>query len=163
MAGGNAPSTQVTMHPHRRPATHADIPFLLALRRETMDRWFAAAGASLPEEAHLDRLMYCFECAEVLLQDGEPIGMLKVRRAPGAWDIIQMQIGVRCQGRGIGRVVLEELLAAAGAAHVEVRLGVLKANPARRLYERLGFVLTGEDADEYFMRWTAHDGAGVQG
>lgn len=145
------------MQHDRRPAADADIPFLLALRRETMDVWLDAGGASMSDETHLARLMYCFECADVLLQDGEPIGLLKVRRAPGVWEIVQMQIGNRYQGRGIGRLVLEELLAAADVAHVEVRLGVLKPNPARGLYERLGFVVVGEDADEYFMRWTPRE------
>ena len=141
----------------KRPATDADIPFLLALRRETMDGWFAASGASMSDDAHLARLMYCFDRAEVLLHNGEPIGLLKVRREPGVWDIVQMQIGSRFQGMGLGRVLLEELLVAAAMARADVQLGVLRANPARRLYERLGFVTVGEDADEYFMRWTSRD------
>lgn len=141
----------------KRPATDADIPFLLALRRETMDGWLAASGASMSDDAHLSRLMYCFDCADVLLQNGEPMGLLKVRRTAGVWDIIQMQIGSGFQGRGLGRALLEELLAAAAAVHADVRLGVLKANPARRLYERLGFVMVGEDAFGYLMRWTLRD------
>lgn len=141
----------------KRSATDADIPFLLALRRETMDGWLAASGASMTDEMHRARLVYQFDCAEVLLHDGEPIGLLKVRRAADVWDVIQMQIGSRFQGRGFGRVLLEELLAAAAAARADVRLGVLKANPARRLYERLGFVVVGEDAEECFMRWASRD------
>jgi ribosomal protein S18 acetylase RimI-like enzyme len=36
----------------------------------------------------------------------------------------------------------------------------MKNNPARRLYERLGFVVTGETEVQYWMRSTAHAGAG---
>ena len=142
----------------KRRATDADIPFLLALRRETMDVWLAASGVGMKDDAHRARLLYRFDCADVVVHDGEPAGLLKVDRTPGVWDIIQMQIGSRFQGRGLGRALLEDLLAAAAHARVDVRLGVLKANPARRLYERLGFVVVGEDADEYFMRWTLRDG-----
>ena len=33
-----------------------------------------------------------------------------------------------------------------------IELTVLKDNPAKNLYERLGFIITGEDEHEYFMQ-----------
>jgi ribosomal protein S18 acetylase RimI-like enzyme len=51
--------------------------------------------------------------------------------------------------------LLQELLADAARAQVAVELSVLKANPARLLYERLGFKLIGEDEYEYRMRHEA--------
>ena len=43
------------------------------------------------------------------------------------------------RGRGIGTALVEQVIADAEARAVPVRLGVLEHNPARRLYERLGF------------------------
>ncbi|RZA29395.1 MAG: N-acetyltransferase [Lysobacteraceae bacterium] len=143
------------MQVDRRQATESDIPFLLALRRETMDGHLAASGADCSEQAHLARVMHHFDCAEVLTHEGSPVGLLKLRREAEAWEIVQIQLGHRLQGHGIGRALLEEVLADAAIAGVEVRLSVLKANPARRLYERLGFRTVGEDAHEYFMRRAA--------
>ena len=139
----------------RRPATEADIPFLLSLRRETMDVHLAASGESTTDESHVSRLMYHFDCSEVLLGNGEPVGLFKVRRLPGEWEVIQIQLISRLQGQGVGRSLLEELLAEAAGHHADIKLSVLKANPARHLYERLGFELVGEDAHEYFMRRAA--------
>ena len=136
----------------RRPATEADIPFLLSLRRETMDVHLAASGESTTDESHVARVMYYFDCSEVLLRNGEPVGLFKVRRLPGEWEIVQIQLIGRLQGQGLGRALLEEVLAEAAARHVDIKLSVLKANPARHLYARLGFELVGEDAHEYFMR-----------
>lgn len=136
----------------RRPATEADIPFLLALRRDTMDVHLRADGASTSDEAHLARLMHRFDCAEVLLRGDEPVGLLKLQQQPGAWHIVQLQLIPRWHGKGIGRSLLEGVIGDASRAHADLTLSVLKANPARRLYERLGFVVTGEDAREYFMR-----------
>ncbi len=99
--------------------------------------------------------MYYFECSEVLLGNGEPVGLLKVRRSPEEWEIVQIQLCTRLQGQGIGRALLAELLADAADARVDIHLSVLKANPAKQLYERLGFEITGEDAHEYFMRRSA--------
>ena len=48
--------------------------------------------------------------------------------------------------------MLEGVIADARKAGVDVVLSVLKANPARSLYERLGFLVEGEDSHEYFMR-----------
>lgn len=135
-----------------RPATEADIPFLLALRRETMDAHLASSGASLDEESHRARLMHHFDSAELLVRDGEAIGLLKARRSTDHWDIVQIPLDRRIQGQGLGRALIETLLAEADAAGVPTRLSVLKANPAKRLYLLLGFEVIGEDAHEYFMR-----------
>ena len=135
----------------RRKATESDIPFLLSLRRETMGSHLVASGADCSDESHLARLMYHFDYAEVLTNNGNPVGLLKVRREPEAWEIVQIQLSCQIQGNGVGRTLLEGILADAAIAGVEVKLSVLKANPAKNLYERLGFKIIGEDAHEYFM------------
>lgn len=143
------------MQLERRPAGEGDIPFLLSLRRETMDDYLKASGVSTTDEAHLVRLMHHFDCAEVLSWHGRPVGLLKLRRLPDEWQLIQIQLSRELQGQGFGRALLEALLADAAAAGAAVKLGVLKTNPAKRLYERLGFEVVGEDTHEYSMRRSA--------
>jgi ribosomal protein S18 acetylase RimI-like enzyme len=136
----------------RRPATEADIPFLLALRRETMNGHLAASGIAVDDASRRVRVMHAFDCAELLLADGVPVGLLKLRKLPHEWEIVQVQLAPALQGRGIGRSLLQEILAEAARAGVPVSLSVLKANPAKRLYEELGFEVFGEDAHEFHMR-----------
>lgn len=136
----------------RRKARDSDIPFLLALRQETMQAHLAASGASTSSEHHRARVMHAFEYAEILLLDGAPAGLLKLRRGPGAWEIIQLQLAPALQGKGVGRQLLEYIISEASAAGAGLRLSVLKANPARRLYERLGFTVVGEDDHEFHMQ-----------
>jgi hypothetical protein len=64
----------------RRKASQSDIPFLLALRRETMDSHLAASGVDPTDAYHEARVMYRFECAEILLLAGHPVGLLKLRK-----------------------------------------------------------------------------------
>lgn len=130
----------------------ADIPFLMQLRLDTMEPHLLATGADNSLEQHGRRLMYRFECAQVLLEEGVPVGLLKLARDPREWSVIQIQLAPQLQGKGIGRQLLEEFLAEAGAAGKDVVLNVLKANPAKRLYERLGFHVEREDAQHYYMR-----------
>ena len=81
------------MHLRLRPATEADIPFLMALRQQTMDQHLAASGADTSLEAHRARVDYHFDCASILEDDqSEPVGLLKVRRLPDAWEIVQIQL-----------------------------------------------------------------------
>ena len=98
--------------------------------------------------------MHQFEFAEILLLHGQPVGLLKLRQSPTEWEIIQIQLSPTQQGNGIGRWILDGIVSDAAAAGVPIRLSVLKANPAMRLYERLGFKVVGEDADEFHM-WRA--------
>ena len=136
----------------QRQATAADLPYLLALRRATMEPHLHASGADTSEDAHRTRILHGFEHACILERNGAPVGLLKLHRSEHAWDLLQIQLDPSLHGQGLGRRILDEILADADAARVPVTLGVLKANPARRLYERLGFVLFGEDAHEYRMR-----------
>ncbi len=116
-----------------------------------MDTHLSASGASTDEEEHLARLMYRFDCAEVLLQDGVPVGLLKVARDGAQWNLIQVQLVPELQGRGLGADLLAKLIAEADNTNVAVALSVLKANPARALYGRAGFMVVGESEHELHM------------
>jgi ribosomal protein S18 acetylase RimI-like enzyme len=116
-----------------------------------MDTHLSASGASTGDDDHLARLMYRFDCAEVLLQDGVPVGLLKVSRDSAQWKLIQIQLVPELQGQGLGADLLAKIIAEADNANVAIALSVLKANPARALYERLGFAVIGESEHEFDM------------
>lgn len=116
-----------------------------------MDAHLIASGADVSEACHRERLMYHFDCAKILTDHDQPVGLLKVKRTAQEWEIIQIQLSPQLQGKGIGRAVLQGVIADATAAGVSLRLSVLKANPAKQLYERLGFVTVGETAHEHIM------------
>jgi ribosomal protein S18 acetylase RimI-like enzyme len=54
----------------------------------------------------------------------------------------------------VGERLIRELIAEARQAGASVSLHVLQANPARRLYERLGFRIVGQGEHEYLMQWS---------
>jgi len=135
-----------------QPATEDDLPFLLTLRKTTMQEHLQRAGAPLDDDYHLARIRYRFEDARIVWLDGRPAGLLKHGRDPAGWRIVQIQIDPAFQGRGLGRRLLEGVLDEADAEGVPVTLSVLKGNPARRLYEALGFIPVEETDLEYEMR-----------
>ena len=56
------------------------------------------------------------------------------------------------QGAGLGTQVLKDLLRRWEPTGKPIVLTVLKNNPARRLYERLGFAVVGEVGVKFEMR-----------
>lgn len=57
------------------------------------------------------------------------------------------------RNQGIGSILLRGLLTEAAAVGSSVRLQVLKGNPARELYARLGFLTTAENGPYEMLAW----------
>jgi len=138
--------------PGFRPATNFDVPWLLELRIETMSGYIESSGERLSEQDQLERIVQGFESIRILCDDDEDIGMMKLVRYPDVWKLVQIQLLPAHQGRGTGERVLRTVLADAAVMHIPVTLSVLKVNPARRLYERLGFEIVAEKKRSYEMR-----------
>lgn len=136
-----------------RAATEADVPFLLELRRQTMSEHLQRSGVEASDSERIERVLANFDSAEIILLSDRPIGLLKVVRSRDNWDLVQIQILPEKQGGGLGSSILTKLLADADQARVSVTLSVLRANPVRRLYERLGFRIVGENDKAYDMRY----------
>lgn len=134
-----------------RPATAEDEAFLFELRKATMTGHLARVGEPTDDAAHRARVLHRYDAARVICVDGTRAGLLKAHRTDTEWLVVQLQIAPALQGHGIGEHALRTVLRAADAAGLPVTLKVLKGNPARRLYERLGFAMTGEDEREFHM------------
>ena len=77
--------------------------------------------------------------------DDRPVGMggLVPDEESGGWSVVAMWVDPSARGLGIGRRVLEHLLATVPSED-DVMLWVAEGNRARALYARVGFVATGE-------------------
>jgi len=138
-----------------RPAQPDDEAFLLELRKATMTEHLARAGEPTDDGAHRARLMHRYDAAQIICIDGIPAGLLKAHRSDTEWFVHQLQIAPALQGRGIGELALRMVLRAAAADALPVALDVLKGNPAKRLYDRLGFEIVGENEIQFHMRFAA--------
>jgi len=73
--------------------------------------------------------------------EGQVIGRLLVAEQDDALFLVDIGLLPQFQGQGLGTALLTDLLAEAEARRLPVRLQVAGANPALRLYLRLGFQL----------------------
>lgn len=151
------PTAQVTT----RPAEAGDEAFLrrvYASSRElelSLIVWEDAAREAFLrqqydfQEAHY-RAHYDGASFDVIEVDGRPAGRLYVARWPDEIRVMDIAVLPEHRGAGIGTRLLGELLDEAERTGKRVSIHVEKGNPAVRLYERLGFVVT-EDKGLYLL------------
>jgi ribosomal protein S18 acetylase RimI-like enzyme len=80
----------------------------------------------------------------IVVVGGEDVGIVAVVWGEADAFLANIELLPSYQGRGLGAALIRHVIAEAEARGLPVRLQVLKINPARRLYERLGFVAMGE-------------------
>ena len=91
-----------------------------------------------------------FEC---ILENGDRVGALSIESHEGYFQLEQIYIEPSHQNRGIGGEVVKTLIARAKKEVILIRIRVLKPNPAKRFYERLGFVVSETTAQRYHMEY----------
>jgi ribosomal protein S18 acetylase RimI-like enzyme len=150
--------TMVTL----RPAGPEDGDFLHRVYASTRREAFAAAGLPEAQLAGLLRMQSAVQQRSweqqypgveraVVLVDGAPAGRMYVDRSGGEIRLVDVALLPEHRGAGVGGQLLRELCAEADAEGKTIRLHVDRGSPARRLYERMGFVVTGEDEMRYAM------------
>jgi GNAT superfamily N-acetyltransferase len=87
----------------------------------------------------------------VIQADGVDVGWLQTVVSKDEEFLGQIFVAAPFQRRGIGTEVLRRIIDEASSRKLPVRLAVVKFNPSRRLYERLGFRVTHEDERKIYM------------
>ena len=85
---------------------------------------------------------------------GQDAGGLQAGIRPSDGDLFLANVYLlpEFQNRGVGSMVVRGLMAEARDLGVPLTLNVLRNNPdARRLYERLGLHMVGENEERFFM------------
>ena len=132
-------------------ASANDMDYLLDLRKSTMVEHLAKSGIVYSDEQHRARILEHFDCFYLILLDGVCVGAIKYSTDNNRIKIMQLQIHPDFQNQGIGAQVIRQILVE--HAHLDCYLTVLKFNPAKDLYLRLGFIQYGEDELEFHMRY----------
>ncbi len=90
---------------------------------------------------------------EVIEVDGVAAGAIHSRTDPDGSLYIQLvEVLPSHQSKGVGTYVLSAAIGGAEQAGRDTTLETHKRNPAKRLYERLGFVVEGETETHLLMR-----------
>jgi len=88
----------------------------------------------------------------IIALEGTDVGWLQAITQNDELFVAQMVVDGPFQRKGIGTEVMKRLISEATEFNLAVRLNVVRINPARRLYERLGFRVTHEDDRKFYMK-----------
>jgi len=148
-----------------RPEQPQDEAFLFDLyastRQEELDAW------GWPPEMRSAFLTLQFKASQgyhraypnaefqIVMLDGVNAGRLIVQRTREELQLVDIALLPQYRNVGIGTALLQRIFGEAAATGKPLRLKVLKSSRAGRLYQRLGFVKTGETEVHLEMEWRA--------
>lgn len=90
----------------------------------------------------------------LIMVNDAPIGRMLVSSGDGSVTLVDISLLPDYRSQGIGNTLIRALIETAAAKGQPVTLQVLRTNPAQHLYQRLGFVVTGQD-EMYLQMKTA--------
>jgi len=147
----------LSKHPESRPATPGDSALAYEIKKAALGPYIAQIfGWDEARQLDFHAEEFHPSNAHILLDRGQPIGWFAAHREGTVFFIDHLYLLPAVHGQGIGTHVLQMLLQTADEAGLVARLDVFKVNPARRLYERCGFSITGANAHFYHMERRPH-------
>lgn len=154
-----------------RMATAEDEPLLYRIFAEVKGHEFAPLGWPPEQLESLLRMQYQARKTGyaqtnpaavdtiLCLEDGTAVGRHLVERQPDRYRTVDIAILAEYRNRGIGAWAIRQIQQAAELEGLAYRLRVEKANPALKLYERLGFLTIASDETGFEMEWRSSKNA----
>lgn len=138
-----------------RPATAADTDLARTIHhqayREASERQFGPWDPAAQDRFFAEG--WAGASFSLVLCEGEPCGYLCVEDRGDDLHVREIVIAPAFQGRGIGTMLLQDVMRRAGERRVPVRLGTFQTNRAAALYWRLGFRETGRTTTHLLFEW----------
>jgi GNAT superfamily N-acetyltransferase len=135
-----------------RPASPKDFDYCERLYFAEMERLNRELKLDRDLQVASFRRQWQVNEVRIITLGGADIGWLQSATRDGSFFLGQLFVDTPLQRGGIGTAVMNRLIDEATQAHQAMTLGVVKTNPAKRLYERLGFRTTHEDDRKFYMR-----------
>lgn len=134
-----------------RPATDADYQYCYRLTKRNMFTLITRHwGGWIPSMFRQD---FSVEATTIVIASGQRMGYYSVKEDEESLYLENIQLSSSVRGRGIGTAILQSIFRE--NASKPIRLTTFTDNPAMRLYERLGFVVTQcEGATVHMIRCT---------
>lgn len=139
-----------------REVTTDDADFLYRLHRAAMQAYVVQTWGQWDETWQSQYFQQHFDpsACQIIVIQGQDVGAISVVRRVTDIFLSNIELLPAYQGHGIGTQIIKTLLDEAHQEGVAITLQVLKVNPARRFYERLGFSICGETTTHYKMSTT---------
>ncbi|MCA1622443.1 MAG: GNAT family N-acetyltransferase [Acidobacteria bacterium] len=136
-----------------RKIEREDFEFLWRLHNAALkDYVMRVWGWDEERQRQLFRESFETKRAKIIVFEGKDAGFLDAAERETETVLISIRLLPEFQNKGIGTKIIQEILEKSHAKNKLVRLQVLKINPAKKLYNRLGFKIFGETETHFLMR-----------
>jgi GNAT superfamily N-acetyltransferase len=135
-----------------RPALPFDFEFCRRLYFEGSAWIILALDLDMARQRLSFRHQWQAAEVRIITVAGQDAGWVQTEPQDDVIFLKQIYLTRSLQRQGIGSLVIQGVIEEAANTGKAVTLGVAKINPAQRLYERLGFPVTHEDQDKFYMR-----------
>jgi len=147
-----------------RPIADADLPFLFEVygstRVEELEQtgWPVEMKVQFLQQqftAQHDHYQRHYPDAEwlVIVRESDSAGRLYVEEWPSQIRLIDIAILPQFRRLGVGSAILSDLCEQASEKGKPLSIHVEKSNPARSLYDRMGFVFAQENGAYDLLEW----------
>jgi ribosomal protein S18 acetylase RimI-like enzyme len=141
-------ATQIAL----RSARPEDFDYCARLYFEGMENIIKELNLDMAAQTAGFRERWDVMQVRIVTLDGRDIGWMQSFVKDDALFLGQLFVDEGLRGQGIGTELVKGLIEEAASGGRAVTLGVVKTNPALRLYERLGFRITHDDERKFYMR-----------
>jgi GNAT superfamily N-acetyltransferase len=137
-----------------RPVENSDDEFIFLVTRETLGKYVDEIWDWRDDQQQrLQDEWLARTLVQIVELEHERIGYLAIEEHADHILVNRIALLPPWQGRGIGTALMRTIIENAEQREVPVRLNVFLSNPARGLYERLGFRTTSVEPPRIFMEW----------
>ena len=130
-----------------------DEAFVKKLTKETMQKYVNETWAdTTSREDYFVQNTFNQKETQIVYKNNEAIGWISLTESETDIYIGGIHLLSSAQGQGIGKKLLSDVIEQGKGKQKSLSLMVLKVNPAKILYERLGFSVYNESIERFYMR-----------
>jgi GNAT superfamily N-acetyltransferase len=137
-----------------RPANSSDVELAYEITRDAMREYVIQTWGNWNEDEQREKHQQNFTPStyRIVIYNEEEVGLLAVENEPTHLWLVKLYLRSSFRRLGLGTRLLQQVIQEATELGKPIRLRVLRVNQgARRLYQRHGFAVVGEEAERLFM------------
>ena len=137
-----------------RKCDYSDADYILKLK-ELCIKWYIEIiygwNIEVQREKTIHELQKHKDDMRILIKDGKDIGVTTFYEENNQYVVGLIMIHPEYQGESLGSKIIKEYIDLAKKSNKKIKIKVYKENPAKRLYERLGFKIYNEDDTHLYL------------
>lgn len=137
-----------------RNVIYDDCEFILKLK-ELCLKWYIEIiygwDTNIQREKTKHELKKHIDDMKIIIIDNKDVGVTTFYEEDGEYVVGLIMVHPDCQGLGIGSKIINEYINIAKKENKRIIIKTYKLNPAKNLYERLGFKVYNEDSTHVYL------------